>query len=733
MEPITPVPGVAVRQNFTSLVDLIRYQAETRPEHAALVFLADGETETGRLSYAGLERCARIFAAHLQAKGLSGQAVLLMLPSGMHYVVAFLGSLYAGAIPVPAYPPANSIHTERLAQIVKDCDAKGVVFSNASRHDDIRTRLTEFLPQGIQCGFLPVEELLEKQELEWREPVLTHDTLAYLQYTSGSTSQPRGVMVTHGNLLEHCRHLQQGLQQDHDDVYVTWLPLFHDLGLIAGILQPLYLGATSVLMPSMAFLQRPVRWLDAISRYRGTSASAPNFAYELCATTLDEEQRKGLDLSSWSIALNGAEPVRASTIQKFCESFASCGFRPEAMNPAYGLAEATLTVSYGARLTAPSMCEVDADALEHKQFLPASGQGKTRVLVGSGRSWLDIRTAIVDPDTGRVCGEGEIGEIWVHGLTVADGYWQRPEQSAMTFRARLPDGDGPFLRTGDLGALHQGMLYVTGRIKDLIIIRGRNHYPQDIEQTVCPAHAALEDGHGAAFSIEAEGDERLVIVQEIRRAWRKRFDGDEVVQAIRSLVAEQHGVSVHAVLLLKPASVHITSSGKIQRQACRKDYLENRFEALYSWSETMAGMVPDRPQAADPEGGTSSGSLTSPARESENLGAMSPEQIKAWVQAYLLESACAVLRIGADRQAELEPSFLEIRLNQLGMDSLTAIELCGKTLRELGVDVPVHYFLGSATAGEAVDLIRTQLMLKNLVANADDASPDDDEMEACIL
>ena len=370
MEPNTLAPEGRVRTAFDSMIDLIRHQATMRPDLTALIFLSDGELEAGRLTYLELDSQARAFAARLQTDGLNGQAVLLMLPSSIHYVIAFLGSLYAGAIPVPVYPPTSSTHAERLAQIVKDCNAKAVIFTTSSRHENIQARLEVFFPDGMQCEFLSIDEPSSVPASDWMPPILTRDTLAYLQYTSGSTSQPRGVMVTHGNLLEHCRHLQEGLQQDHSNVYVTWLPLFHDLGLIAGILQPFYLGATSVLMPSMAFLQRPLRWLDAISRYRGAASFAPNFAYELCATTLDEDQIRKLDLSSWTFALNGAEPVRASTIRKFCERFASCGFRPEAMNPAYGLAEATLTVSYDAMRSTPTICEVDADALARQRFVP---------------------------------------------------------------------------------------------------------------------------------------------------------------------------------------------------------------------------------------------------------------------------------------------------------------------------------------------------------------------------
>lgn len=575
--------------DFCSLVDAIRHQAMVRPEQVALIFLPDGEAEVGRLTYAELDRRARAFAARLQAKGLGGHAILLMLPSSIYYVVAFLGSLYAKAVPVPVYPPTSSMHAERVAQIVKDCDARGVILGTASSADKIKSKLGQYFSDGLKCAFLPIDEAEIAGEDDWTLPALHPENLAFLQYTSGSTSQPRGVQVTHGNLLAYCGSWQATTGQDHRDIYVSWLPLFHDMGLIGSIIQPLYMGATVVLMPPMAFLQKPLCWLTAFSRYRGTTAFAPNFAYELCAATLDEGLRKTLDLSSWRIAANGAEPVHADTLRRFTQRFAASGFRAEAMHPCYGLAEATLTVSLADRFATPYILDVDAEALKRDKFVPVSDElTQSRAMVSCGRPLSGVRVLIVKPDTCRPCAEEEIGEIWLQGPTVANGYWQRTDATSFTFGARLNNGDGPFLRTGDLGAFYQGELYVTGRIKDVIIIRGQNHYPQDIELTVSRAHPALCVGHGAAFSIAADQEERLVVVQEVKRSQRKKFDGAEIIRTLRTVIAEQHGLSVHAIALLNPASVHITSSGKIQRKACKQDYLDRRFEVLYAWQEGQA-------------------------------------------------------------------------------------------------------------------------------------------------
>jgi acyl transferase domain-containing protein/acyl-CoA synthetase (AMP-forming)/AMP-acid ligase II/acyl carrier protein len=579
-------------QRFTNLVELLQYHARTRPEHIALAFLPDGEVEVGRLSYAELDARARAFAGRLLAQGLAGHSVLLMLPSGVYYVVAFFGCLYAGAVPVPGYPPTNSKHAERMAHIVADCHAKGAIVSTDKGLESIRTRLEQFFPDGLECQLVSVTEPSEEAAADWRAPELAPESTAYLQYTSGSTSHPRGVIVSHGNLLDYCRSWQACAGVDGADVFVTWLPLFHDMGLILGVIQAIYVGATIVMMPPLAFLQKPLRWLAAIAKYRGTVSYAPNFAYELCAATLDQAAVDALDLSSWVVAGNAAEPVHADTLAKFAARFAHCGYRAAAMNPSYGLAEATLTVTSQPRLQAPRILEADPDALTQGRYQPAMPGRTGRTVVSCGRSWLDTRIVIADPVSCRPCGDGEVGEIWVGGPLVAKGYWQRVEKTQETFHARLDSGAGPFLRTGDLGFLLEGELYITGRIKDVIVIRGQNHYPQDIEHTAYRAHPALSVGHGAAFSVEVGNEERLVVVQELRRSQRNKVDLAELAQEIRSAVAELHGLQVYAVQLLKPASVHITSSGKIQRQACKRAFLNDEFEALYTWREDQADSVP---------------------------------------------------------------------------------------------------------------------------------------------
>jgi phthiocerol/phenolphthiocerol synthesis type-I polyketide synthase C len=575
-----------------SLLEVVRHHAGMRPEHCALVFLPDGEREGGRLSYAELDRRARVFGAQVQRMNLQGTSLLLMLPPGMGYIVAFLGCLYAGAIPVPGYPPTNSMHAERMAHIVEDCQARAVIVAATSKPDPASERMKQHLPAGLGCRFIPIDDgadLGMADPVDWHDPAADRDGTAYLQYTSGSTSHPRGVVVTHGNLLSNCATYARAAALDEADVFVTWLPLFHDMGLIWGVIQALYVGATIVMMPPLCFVQKPLRWLQAISRYRGTISCAPNFAYELCASAEDQALRGTLDLSSWCVAGNAAEPVHPDTLARFARRFGPCGFRPAAMNPSYGLAEATLAVTSHPRLRAPRVIDVDRAALSGGRLAPAPNPESAHQLVSCGRAWLDTRLAIVDELTREMCVDGRVGEIWVQGPQVAQGYWRRDTETAETFGACLAEGGGPWLRTGDLGVLQDGELYITGRLKDVIIIRGQNHYPQDIEHTMYRAHAALEIGHGAAFPVEVDGQERLVVVQEVRRSQRHKIDGAQVVQAIRAAIAEVHGLQVHAVQLLRPASVHITSSGKIQRRACKQSYLTGQFEVLHAWQEAPAG------------------------------------------------------------------------------------------------------------------------------------------------
>lgn len=566
----------------TSFVQILREKATYQPQKVAYTFLEDGEKEAIHLTYGELDRKARFIGALLQNLGLTGERALLLYPPGLDFITAFFGCLYAGVVAVPAYPPRRNQSLERLQAIVQDCKAQEVL-TTTSVWKNIERSCAEN-PQLASMRWLATDNLSGYWERAWKEPAIEGDNLAFLQYTSGSTGTPKGVMVSHGNIVYNSRYINHCYQDTRDSVGVSWLPPYHDMGLIGGLLQPIYVGAKMILMSPMAFMQKPLRWLQAISQFQATTSGGPNFAYDLCLHKITPEQRDSLDLSSWEVAFTGAEPVRAETLEKFAAYFAPCGFRKEAFYPCYGLAESTLLVAGGQKKAAPYIQQVDGAALSEKQVIPVTNDHENvQSLVGCGQGQLNHKVVIVNPECLTKCAEGEVGEIWVAGKSVAQGYWNRREQTKETFNAYLADTqEGPFLRTGDLGFLLDGELFVTGRCKDVIIIRGRNHYPQDLEKTVEESNAALRAGCGAAFAIQVNGEERLVVVQEVERSCTRRLDVNGVIGDIRQALTAQHGLQVHAITLIKTGSIPKTSSGKIQRYACREKFLNRRLEVVGS-------------------------------------------------------------------------------------------------------------------------------------------------------
>lgn len=570
-----------------TLIQLLRWRAVEQPERLAYTFLTDGKTEGSVLTYAELDRQARAIAALLQQQTTPGERALLLYPQGLEVIAAFLGCLYGGVIAIPVPPPdAGRLKRTlpRLRAIVQDAQAT-VVLTNARILSIFEEAGLEF-PEFSTIRWIDTEQVDPQLAASWQEPEINSDDIAYLQYTSGSTSTPKGVMITHKNVMHHSAYLQRACGYDADSVTVTWMPYFHDYGLVEGLLQPLYNGTPCYVMSPFAFIKQPVRWLQAISRYRATHSQAPNFAYEQCIRRVKPEQRDALDLSSWQAAGNAAEPINPRVLRQFFEYFEPSGFRWDSFAPAYGLAEATLLVTTSPRPSEPVVCVLDPAALERNRIVEASDeQDVVRIIAGCGRQVCETQIAIVNPDTLTRCASDEVGEIWVADPGVAKGYWQRAEESDRTFRAYTEDSkEGPFLRTGDLGFIQDGELFVTGRIKDLIIIRGTNHYPQDIEWTVQQLHPALRPDYGATFSIEIDGEERLVVVQEVERQ-QQNIDFDQVIGEIRQAIAEQHELQVYAVVLAKPGNILKTSSGKIQRRACRTSFLAGTLDVLEDWSE----------------------------------------------------------------------------------------------------------------------------------------------------
>jgi acyl-CoA synthetase (AMP-forming)/AMP-acid ligase II len=559
------------------MAELLQTRADLTPDALAFCFLIDGEEEGPRLSYGELDRSARAVAAALRDVAGPGDRALLLYAPGLEFISAFFGCQYAGVVPVPSYPPRPDRlfqSWQALAAIAADCRPQVVLTGGV-----VAPFVTGSIAQTpalaeVRCI---VTDDLDRGRL-WREPTAAPDTLALLQYTSGTTRAPRGVMVTHRNLMhngrmiweafEHYRHVGVGV-----GVGVCWLPPYHDMGLIGGILQVVFHGAWCMFMSPIAFLQDPSRWLRAISKYRAITSGGPNFAYDLCVRRTSPEERASLDLRSWAVAPVGSEPVSHRTLQEFATAFESCGFRPDTFYPCYGLAEATLLVAGGSREEPPAVRRVSATALELGRALFSGPEGQdAKTLIGCGDARLGQELRIVDPESRVQRPDGHVGEIWVSGPSVAKGYWNRPNETEQTFRARLAEtGEGPFLRTGDLGFVADGELFVTGRIKEVIIIRGRNHYPQDIEETVQSVHPALRRGCGAAFEAERDGRPGLVVVQEVERRARG-LDVGALLADVRQAVAEKHELQVHDLLLLEPGSIPKTSSGKVRRHACRLEY-----------------------------------------------------------------------------------------------------------------------------------------------------------------
>ncbi|NET83516.1 MAG: fatty acyl-AMP ligase [Moorea sp. SIO1F2] len=572
-----------------TLVDILRYRAVNQPDAIAYTFLVDGETEQVTLTYQQLEQQAQAIAFHLQSIYSPGETALLLYPPGLDYICAFFGCLYAGVVAVPAYPPRPNRSLVRVQAIVKDSLAR-VALTTQAILSNLERRFTQ-APELKTLHWLATENINGNLAQSWQQAAIDGSTLAFLQYTSGSTAAPKGVMISHSNLVHNSAAIYQYFEHTDQSSVVSWLPMYHDMGLIGGILQPLYGGFPATLMSPLMFLQSPIRWLKAISNYRATSSGGPNFGYDLCDRKIKPEQLTNLDLSSWDIAFNGAEPINSAILERFATKFESCGFRREAFYPCYGMAEATLMVSGGIKSAPIVLKTVEGAALEQNQVVPASLDLEgTLTLVGCGQSLPDQQIVIVHPETLTPCEPGQVGEIWVSGPSIAQGYWNQPATTKHNFGVTLaPMGKKPFLRTGDLGFMLDGELFITGRLKDLIIINGRNHYPQDIEWTVENTHSLLRPTCSAGFSVNIAGEEQLVVIAEVERSYWKStrlatsdpgngakdhaLDTKELIRLIRRAVLQHHDLQVHTALLLKPGTIPKTSSGKIQRHACRQSFL----------------------------------------------------------------------------------------------------------------------------------------------------------------
>ncbi len=680
-------------EGATSLVDVLQRRSACHPHRAAYTFLEYGGSLPRSLTYGELDRNVRQLAAQLQQMNLQGERALLLYPPGLDYIVAFFACLYAGTIAVPVYPPSNNRHMARLQTILDGSTAR-VILSTKHVKESIRKFAGSDIDLSDRC-WLQTDMSGLYDIPPYENPPLQSTDLAFLQYTSGSTGDAKGVMISHGNLMANQQLIKHRFGHDESSTVVGWLPLYHDMGLIGNVMQPLYCGASAVLMSPLAFLEKPLRWLQAITKYKAHTSGGPNFAYDLCVQKIGRDELDGIDLSSWRLAFNGAEPVKASTLERFSRAFKGCGFDRRAFYPCYGLAEATLLATGSSRQSYPVIAAFDKTDLERRRAEPVTNDDpNARFLVGCGGVEADQALRIVNPDNGHVCLDGQVGEIHLSGASIARGYWRKTETDANTFSV---DADGTrWLHTGDLGFIDNGELFVTGRLKDLIIIRGRNYYPHDVEAAVESACDALNPGTTVAFAVDEGDRETLVVLAELKRNRRRQRNFNSEFAAIRARLVEECDIQADRIVLLKPGSVLKTSSGKLRRNACRQAYLRSEFNVIaLDNMRQFASSIPDSQLDRGPEVVSFLRRLSLANNNSD--------------QADLL------MKHITHKAAELSGiSTVDIDANQaflsLGLDSLKAVEMKFFIDQLLGIDLPVTDVMGESTlrdcVSSALDLAR---------------------------
>jgi len=655
--------------NCSNLVDLLRTRVSANPDHVVYSFLTEDRRISREISLRVLDERARAVAAFLQSGTNPGDRILLAYPFGPEFLEGFWGSIYAGRIPVPAYAPRPGRPSQTLSAICNDA-APSMALTNRDQLGRIRQMLAKNLPAaGFGCWC--VEDISDDTAGGWAEPAINSSSIAFLQYTSGSTSTPKGVIVSHGNIIHNERMIQEAFGEDESSIVVSWLPLYHDMGLIGGVLQPLWSGGRCFLMSPQTFIQTPIRWLEAISRFKATTSGGPDFAYRLCTARVGADQLATLDLSCWRVAFNGSEPVQAKTISEFSDKFGVSGFRKSAFVPCYGLAESTLLVTAKKTSAELSISSFQARELERNRVASCAEQDSgVRTLVGCGVGDSKQDLVVVNGESGAPCSAGEIGEIWLSGPHVAQGYWNQPKETEDIFAGKPAGRDGTYLRTGDLGFVLNGELYITGRSRDLIVLRGRNFYPQDFEMLASQSQEAFQAGLGAAFTVNTNSEPELVIVQETQN---RNLDFGSACAAIRGTVVEEYDISPAKIVLVRFGTLPKTSSGKIRRQECKARLLAGELNIVF---EEAAQPLPD----SEAEGAL-------PADHSNSRDLRSRETL-------LVSIVQRILRLSTQA---IDP---EVSLLSLGLDSLAAAELKATLERDLKVDVPLECLLeGTSLAG----------------------------------
>lgn len=645
----------------SSIIDLLLQRAEESPDKRSYTFLTGGQ-ETASLTFFQLAQRAQAIAARLQQLRAEGERALLLFPPGIEYISAFYGCLAARAVAIPAYPPRMNRNLERLEAILEDSRPK-VVLTTEGVFRQMRSRFGQS-PHLAKLDWIRSDEVPLTEADAWVNLQADGNSIAFLQYTSASTSKPKGVIVNHRNILHNQVLMKEAVHHTPETIAVSWLPMFHDMGLISVILASLYNGMPCYLMSPVDFLKRPRLWLEVITRYRATFSGAPDFGFNLCLDKITPDERQGLDLSTWNVAYNGSEPVRAETLRRFTNAFSSVGFRPEGLFSCYGLAEHTLFATGGFYKGSVRFSRESLEAHRPRK----STDSKSVQLVSCGTPLLDTTVRIVDEHTGRRCPDGQIGEIWLASPSVAQGYWNKPEESERDFGARIENEEGPFLRTGDLGFIDDGEIFVTGRIKDLIIIRGRNLVPQDIEQTVEQCDPAIRPAFAAAVSVESAGAERLVVAAEVRREVRRKIDAKGLIDSIARAVAAEYAVEVSAVALLRPGTLPKTSSGKTQRAKVARDFLSGSLDVLEQWRDEMV--------------------FGKPEKEAPRPRVWRPAAVEDWIAERLAKHVRLSGR-GIDRN---------LPISSFGIDSLASAAFVSEIEETFGVELdPEILFAGEPT------------------------------------
>lgn len=688
----------------TNFVERLRYWAIAQPENAAFRFLdkpaaQDEEDQYSTITYGELDERARAIASRLVSMGFAGQRALMMYPPGLDFIAGFFACHYAGIVPVPAYPPRRNRNMGRINAISKDAQAivcltvNDVIDRAAAQKKDPNSSLH-------QIPWMSTEDIPLEIASDWVKPEVDPSFLGLIQYTSGSTGSPKGVMLSHRNLLENCRMITEAFEMRRGCEGCTWLPLYHDMGLIGGILHPMYFGSCTNLMSPISFLTKPIRWLRAISRFGATDSGGPSFAYALCTTKITDEQCEGLDLSSWRVAFNGAEPVRADVMDAFAKKFEKYGFDPNCHYPCYGMAETTLIVTGGRQSDKPIVKTFDKDALvEHRVVEVDPTHDRAKKLVGCGQEIRGEEVIIVNPETRRRLPDSNVGEIWINSPSGGTGYWNKPELSKEIFQARVsPDNGKDYIRSGDLGFMDKGELFVCGRLKDMIIVRGVNRYPQDIEATVEHCDPRTQSGGAAAFSFDRWDREHLVVVCEVQRN-AKHKSWDEVINKIRAAVTEEHDLPPDAIVLVRAHSIPKTSSGKVQRHACRRQFTENDLMTFARW---VAWEESDNAR----EAGLATEQNGKPKFSSDDLGDLKPEVVEAVMH--------FVREVGREQAKDLS---VDTNIVHLGLDSLARIEIANYLGTVYGGAIPDEVLQDVETIREVAQAIQTHLGDKPVIAD----------------